>query len=761
MNRLYSAVLSFSFNLLAVFSAMAQGENQSLFELSFEELMEVEIISASNAKESISEAPATVIVLTRKEITNRGYQNLSEIFDDLPGMEVVRPYGDTYYTNYMRGYRYTIGTPFLVMLDGVILNSLYFGITTPMATFSLTNIDQVEVVYGPVSSVYGANAFMGVVNIISRNDRKTNGTYLDGQFTSGSDKSNIADFTYFYKKDDFRISASARMEEANLAERIDNNSVYWLRDEHYNNRQLWGDFIDNPALIAGEFSSYISNRSLDLRVYAGDLELAAQYWSLDTGYGTIYPGDKIPANAKWPRIQYDMYARYNKVLSPEVSSRTLLRYRFDGISNDSYDIEGYNLTNTSDAYVNIGGVELEPGETARNLFFTYWQTQNKGWELYQDFDIKLPDSPWQFTSGFKYTYKDLQKAYDVPSSGAIAPELAAPGNEALFPQPPAETFDYRNRIIWQDKGIYIQSKYQYDDTTILNAGFRIDNNSSYGSATTLRLGYVKSFGQFVGKILYGEAFQEPVPRSLYGSWVGSGSDPTLKPEESKTLETSLSYTHSKLRQLLSIYRVENNNTTINFTGGARNAGTRDVVGLDYHINYQSQLPILGDSELWAYVSLYISQKEQKFNLSSGESLGNDSIGDLAKQKLQFGMTSNLNDKTQLTLSGRYIGPRKTIDSNPIDQIESHWTMDANLTLEDVFADGISLAFRVTNLFNQDYYHPGIRDANSGDPELFPEELTTIGFSGPNNRQWNGSQGWYNSRLPQPSRQINVSLMLRF
>jgi outer membrane cobalamin receptor len=735
-------------------------DTDDIFLMSFEELLRAIVVSASNTEENLSEAPATMIVLTRQDIDNRGYTDLSEMFDDLPSIDVIRPYGDTYFATYMRGYRTTIGSPYLVMVDGITLNSMYFGITTQIATIPLTHVKQIEIVYGPVSSVYGANAFMGVVNIITQKDKAENGSFVENKLTFGNDGSLIADYNYFYKKDDLRLSLSAKLEEANLADRINSNQVYWLRDEHYANRDLWGDFVDNPALVAGEFSSYISNRGLDFRLYTGNLEIAAQYWLLDTGYGSVYPADRIPANSTWPRIQYGAYLRYIKQLNPNTHSKTLLRYRFDGISNDAYDTESYNVTNTLDSPAIIGGIELQPGESARNLFFSYWQSQNRGWELYQDFDVRL-NSKWQLSTGVKYSYKDLQKAYDLPTSGALAPELADPNNDALFPEPAAEVFDDRNRIVWQDKAVYLQGKYQLNENNILNAGLRVDNNSSYGTATTLRLGYVKHFGRYTTKLLYGEAFQEPVPRSLYGGWTGSGSDPTLKPEQSTTLETSLSYTTANISHLISLYQVNNDKTAINFSGGARNAGAREVVGLDYHLQYQKKIPVLSNTRFWSYLSLYLSEKEQKFNLDTGESLGSGNIGDLAKQKLNFGMTSNFTDESQLTFIGRYVSSRNTVDTNPIEQIGSYWTLDSNLRFDNLMIKGLSLGLRVTNLFDQNYYHPGVREADAGDPYLLPEEFNNIGFSGPNNREWTGSNGWYNSRLPQPGRRISLSLMFRF
>src|SRR5262249_5355135 len=68
-----------------------------LSERSLEQLLGMRVVSASNRPENRPEAPATVIVITREDIRERGYTELSEILDDLPGMDVIRPYGDTYF----------------------------------------------------------------------------------------------------------------------------------------------------------------------------------------------------------------------------------------------------------------------------------------------------------------------------------------------------------------------------------------------------------------------------------------------------------------------------------------------------------------------------------------------------------------------------------------------------------------------------------------------------------------------------------------
>ncbi|MBL8112989.1 MAG: TonB-dependent receptor plug domain-containing protein, partial [Acidobacteria bacterium] len=187
----------------------------ALTEMSLEELLSVTVVSASNTSEKLAEAPATVIVITRDDLAKRGYTELSQVLDDLPGMQVVRPYGATYLKNYWRGFRNTIGDPFLLLLDGVVLNHLYFNTADVLVTLPLSNVARVEVVYGPASSIYGPNAFMGVINVITEAPSK-NGTSFRGGLTAGSFATRLADVTASYQRDDFSVRLSARFDDGEL-----------------------------------------------------------------------------------------------------------------------------------------------------------------------------------------------------------------------------------------------------------------------------------------------------------------------------------------------------------------------------------------------------------------------------------------------------------------------------------------------------------------------------------------------------------------
>ncbi|MDF2177545.1 TonB-dependent receptor [Aliiglaciecola sp. CAU 1673] len=738
-----------------------RADPDELFSLSFDDLFDVKVKTASNIEERIADAPATVIVIDKTDVALRGYENLSEVLDDLPGMEMVRPYGDTYFVNYMRGYRYTIGTPYLVMIDGVVFNSLYFSITTAMAALPLSNIDRIEVVYGPASSVYGANAFMGVINIITKHPSSDSIDRVVAHNRIGTDGSFIADYSAFHEFEKFAASIAVRYESADLKNRIDNNSTYWLRDEHYENKALWGAFTTPNGLGEGRFSSDIRNIGLDARLFIGDLELAAQYALEDSGYGTVYPADKILSNSPWPLFQYSVYARLNKKLSERVNSKTLLRYRADGVDNDSYDVEAWNVTNDSDMSQDIGGITLMPGEAARMLHFQYWLTESNSWSLFQDFDITWNDK-LSLVTGAKYEIKDLQKAYFRTFSGPISPLLSEQGVQERLPSPPADAYaDENNRVEWRDVGVYVQSKYRLNDKDSINAGIRWDNNNVYGSNINVRAAYVRNSHPWNLKFLYGEAYQEPTPRSLYGAWTGSGSEPSLKPESSRTLEASARYSAGNSSHLVTLYKIFNEDTVINFTGGARNAGSRQILGLDYHFSYQPDSMALRPWKLSAYASYYLDTEEEQFESLTGDLLGNSAIGDLAKLKLWALLQWQRDDSFNVNLTARYVGERDTVSSNPVHHIPSYFTVDLNLGWKAVLIDNLDLSFRVINLLDKEYYHPGIREADAGAPDLEPELLSDIGFDQDNPLAWNGSLGWYNSRLPQPGRRAVFSFSFRF
>lgn len=706
---------------LALFALPLHADSPGdLSSMSLEELLDQPVVSASNKAERHLVAPATVIVLSGQEIRERGYADLSEVFDDLPGMDVVRTYGDTYLKNYWRGYRNTIGDPFLLLVDGIVMNHLYYNTADVIATMPLSNIDRVEVVYGPASSVYGANAFMGVVNVITLR-QTTDGSTGSANLSAGSFDHRVADVAYAFAAGRINFRIAGRFENGELDPSIADQYEY-TKPQYYRDRRLWGGFLDNQS-IAGEFRSERRHRALDLRAGVGHLELGLQYFVIDSGYGVEYAADRAQNDAIWKRPEMGAFARFEQPLSDALKSRTLLRYRRSDLSGDSF-------------FVAANDAPGVPG--ARTVDFSYWQSLNSSWSLLQDFEWTASPK-LSVSTGFKYEQKDLQKAYDL----AYGPSLVPGDVDAAhypYPQPPQEGRIANNRITTEDQGVYVQSWYEMTPQQRLNVGVRWDDNSQYGASTTWRAGYVATLKQWTFKALYGEAFQEPVPRLLYGGWTGSGSDPSLVPEESTTYEASAGYSERDFSSLLSAWHVHNHKTIINTAAGAENIGSRSVTGVDVHLQHILKPSSSIQLKSWVYYSHLFSATEAHGGID-------ERIGDLADNKVMLGSTLHWKRDYSATLRGRYIGSRPTVATNPVREVASYATVDASFDAERLGGSKLGLQVAIHNLTDRSYFQPGIRDASAG---------TTPGVFD-SNGDWHGSAGYFNSLLPQPGRSILVTL----
>lgn len=709
------------------------GEDEILLDLI--QLLNTPVVSASNTAEKLGDAPATMIVVTRDDMMQRGYTELSQVLDDLPGMDVVRPYGDTHLKNYWRGFRNEIGEPFLVMVDGMVQNHLYFNTAdVPLVSLPMSNVERVEVVYGPASSVYGANAFMGVINVITTKDRREDGSYTRAMLAvnggaSGSRSSRIADATYFYKRGDFRLTFTGRIDNGYMDTNT-NNNYEWTKNTYYGDRRLWGNIPDNPSL-GGEFKSGVRNRAVDLRAYLGDTELGFQYTVLDTGYGTVYPADLVQNNAVWARPETSIHMRHTRILDDHITSTTLLRYRDSNVRNDSFFVDAYENGSTASDYV---------------VEFSWWQSLNRSLSLNQDFDIRFTPN-FSLVTGLKIEQKNLQKRYDSPYGqlSHVSNPLSLGQGSPFYPQQPVESFQAQNRITTEDIGLYAQAKWRLGEGHTLNFGARRDRNSEYGGNTTVRMGYVFSSGAWGAKVLYGQAYQEPTPRVLYGGWSGSGSNLNLRPEKSNTLEASGSYTTRSLSLQLSGWAVQNKDTIT----GKKNLGERNVTGLDLSAQYLVPQNLLKQLKLWAFYSHLFKTDEDILNASLTK-VGTMEIGDLAKNKVMFGATGILNGTFNATLLGRWVSSRETVASNPIRNVDGYLTLD--LTVNAVYR-GMTFFLKGNNLTDKQYFHPGVRGAQSGD--------TPGAFRGTGGT-WVGSGfSYYNSLHAQPGRYVTLGIKMDF
>jgi iron complex outermembrane receptor protein len=177
-------------------TAIAQQGAKDLSEASLEELTNIQVYSASKHMQSTSEAPASVTVVTADEIQKYGYRNLADILRSVPGFYVT--YDRDYTFVGVRGFG-RLGdwnSRILVLVDGHRINNNVLGQAMLGNEFlvDVDMIERVEIVRGPSSSLYGANAFFAVINVITRTVKDVKDWELS--FQTGSFGTNEGRATY-------------------------------------------------------------------------------------------------------------------------------------------------------------------------------------------------------------------------------------------------------------------------------------------------------------------------------------------------------------------------------------------------------------------------------------------------------------------------------------------------------------------------------------------------------------------------------------
>jgi outer membrane receptor protein involved in Fe transport len=156
--------------LLVAATASAEEAAPDLAQLELEDLMALTVSTASKHEQSVSSAPASVSVVTREEIRDLGYRTLADVLSGVRGLFVSydRNYSYLGFRGFERPGDYN--TRILLLVDGHTWNEDIYDMAFvgPELGVDLDLVDRVEVVRGPGSSMYGGNAFFGIVNVITR-----------------------------------------------------------------------------------------------------------------------------------------------------------------------------------------------------------------------------------------------------------------------------------------------------------------------------------------------------------------------------------------------------------------------------------------------------------------------------------------------------------------------------------------------------------------------------------------------------------------
>ncbi|MGF6708763.1 outer membrane receptor for ferrienterochelin and colicin [Pseudomonas frederiksbergensis] len=161
---------------------------QDLTSVPFEQLLETEVVDAARFSQQLTDAPSAVSVITAQDIRRFGYRTLAEILNNMRGLNIG--FDGVYYFPGGRGY----GQPgeyagrVMLRIDGQpvadnVFNQIYLGEDGLLDT---ELIDRVEYAPGPGAALYGNNAFLGVINVVTLRGRDLNGTQV--AMTTGSNQ---------------------------------------------------------------------------------------------------------------------------------------------------------------------------------------------------------------------------------------------------------------------------------------------------------------------------------------------------------------------------------------------------------------------------------------------------------------------------------------------------------------------------------------------------------------------------------------------
>src|SRR5438128_11023484 len=172
-------LLAFTGSILAQTQSVLQSAAK-LKTLSMEQLMDIEVTSVSKRPEKLSETASAIQVITQADIRRSGATSLPEALRLASNLEVAQVDSRQWAIS-ARGFNNTTANKLLVLIDGrTVYTPLFSGVFWDVQELPLADIDRIEVISGPGATLWGANAVNGVINVITKDAKETQGLLLSG-----------------------------------------------------------------------------------------------------------------------------------------------------------------------------------------------------------------------------------------------------------------------------------------------------------------------------------------------------------------------------------------------------------------------------------------------------------------------------------------------------------------------------------------------------------------------------------------------------
>jgi iron complex outermembrane receptor protein len=478
------------------------------------------VSSVTKSEQTIDEAPAIVETFTREQIFEWGYDSVADVLRHVAGFYVE---DDHILPNVaVRGVSGGLGAEsniLKVMIDG---HSVAFRSTSGNwlgpELVPLTAIERIEVLRGPASALYGADAFLAVINIITRSGESLNGAQMKarGGFATVNPATPTAD-----------LDLSAGFKRG----RFEGVFGVRLNYEDRSGLQLPGS---SPAPIIPGYNAghtTATGQGMASRVGFGKLTYAPDDKSSITLSGYISSIDRGGDFASWSQLSHG--------LSPNGVANGTQISMYQWIIGLNARTKIRNVTLTLDAeYFNGMPAASDRIEVNSDVFWVKRRFGYSGTDINVEAQAKLPRH-FQLVGGLGFIY-DLEQLPEV----AHVLKAAVGSLQAGQVVPPAPNPNGDSRGLY-NVGAYLQVVWTPIARLSLTGGVRYDYHSVYGSQPSGRLAAVsRLFDKMYLKIMYGGAFKAPSPYLLYSVPLQVGDvigNPKLQPQYVHTFEGQLSY----------------------------------------------------------------------------------------------------------------------------------------------------------------------------------------------------------------------------
>lgn len=505
------------------------------------------LLTATGNLIPVRKAPSVATVITAEDIEKMGARTLSEALQTVPGL-FVEPSGFNRFTpTYsIRGMHTRFNSQTLLLINGVPMREAYNGTRPPTFQMSTAFISRIEVVRGPVSAIHGADAFAGVINVITKEGQELEGSQLDfrggsfetydgsalhGDVYSGWDvmwglaymKSN-GDDDRIIEADAYGSGAPPSDTPRPLDTHYDNYEALFSLMKNNCSLKLYGSWQDDNSMGPG--SQYITDKNWqNNKTILGDMSYRNDTFVDDFEFTIKLSGHYSNADQYW-----------------QLTPPTFL------------NLIGEPITTTKNGAIDLIGVltKFDNHRLRSGIGYSHLKMET---DEYRNFDLSYNPIPWGRTK-------------------------------------------YRPDLIYSDDQsrdlVYIsfQDEWDISRSLELTAGIRYDHYSDFGNTVNPRLALVWEIqSDLVMKLLYGEAFRPPTFAELHAknnplAWGNSN----VGPEEIKTVEWAIDYQPtSNFRTLFNLFHYEAEGI-IEYIGGAtktaQNARDQEGYGFELEASWQ-------------------------------------------------------------------------------------------------------------------------------------------------------------------------------